>query len=84
VESQSGGHDWTANTFTCSIVTERRVLKSPAIIVDLTISPFIYFTVCFTHFKVVLLGAPPFHVLSSCKLSMFSNAPCLKHKSTLV
>ena len=33
MESQSGGHDWTANTFTCSIVTERRVLKSPAIII---------------------------------------------------
>ena len=63
-------------------VTERRVLKSPAIIVDLTVSPSIYFTVCSIHFKVMLLGAHPFHVLSSYKLSVFSSVPCLKNKPT--
>ena len=77
----------TAEQLTLSLVlpvTERRVLKSPTIIVDLTVSPSIYFTVCFIYFKVMLLGAHPFHVLSSYKLSVFSNVPCLKNKSTFI
>lgn len=77
MQPQSVGHNWVSNAFTVLSVTERRVLKSPTITVDLTISPFIYFTVYFIYFKGMLLGAHPFQVWSSYK-------PCLTDKSASI
>ena len=47
----------------CFIITEGGVLKFPVIIVELYVSPYNYFIICFVYFETLMFGACMFLII---------------------
>lgn len=69
-------------------IPEKRIFKFPTIVVDLSISPFTYFSLCLYHivyFEALLIGACTFRVeISFCWIYSFNIIRCLSLSLVIV